>query len=259
MALLREQSASQAVGAARVLPPLRILVVDDNAVNQQVVGGLLVRAGHSVATADCGPAAIAAISDAGTRPFDVVLMDVQMPEMDGLTATRHVRALPPPLSGVAVIALTARASNSSREECIDAGMNGFVSKPVRLRTLLDEIAAVLEMPAEKTGAAPISRSSDDLLDAEQVAELVTSLDPEAWDRLITSFAAAAEAEIDHIIDAIGSVRVRRAPRTRSRAWPGTPGRCCSAISPSNWKPQLQPKRSALPRNFARFWNAASPH
>ena len=117
-ALRHEQAAEQAIAAAPSLPPLRLLVVDDNVVNQQVMSGLLARAGHRVATADSGPAAIAAVSGAGSKGFDVVLMDVQMPEMDGLTATRRIRALPAPLNAVPVIALTAHASNSSRDACL---------------------------------------------------------------------------------------------------------------------------------------------
>jgi signal transduction histidine kinase len=136
-ALRREQAASQAVAVAPSLPPMRILVVDDNVVNQQVMVGLLARAGHSVATADSGAAAIAAVSGTGSGegslPFDVVLMDVQMPEMDGLTATKRIRALPAPFNAVAVVALTAHASNSSRGECLASGMDGFVTKPVRLQ------------------------------------------------------------------------------------------------------------------------------
>ncbi len=245
-ALHREQSASQSAGVARVLPPLRILVVDDNAVNQQVVGGLLARAGHSVATADCGTAAIAAIGSADTPPFDVVLMDVQMPEMDGLTATRHVRALPPPRNAVPVIALTAHASNSSREECIGAGMNGFVSKPVRLLPLVDEIAAVLDLPAERPAAASGGCSPEDLLDAEQVAELVASLEPDAWDRIIAAFAASAKSEIDHIIDAIGSDQspARAAHTLKGVAWN------TGAILLGNLAKQLETASSAEAKRIA---------
>jgi signal transduction histidine kinase/CheY-like chemotaxis protein len=148
-ALQSEPIVGQAIARAFIVPPLRVLAVDDNAVNQLVVRGLLVRAGHSVATADNGRAAIAAIRDGAPMQFDMVLMDVQMPEMDGLTATRGIRALPPPHNATPVIALTANASASSRAECLAAGMNGFISKPVRLRALLDEIAAVLDLPTDQ--------------------------------------------------------------------------------------------------------------
>ena len=219
-ALREEQSAGQMAEVAACVPPLRILVVDDNAVNLQVVCGLLTRAGHSVATADSGVTAIAAVRAAGERPFDVVLMDVQMPEMDGLTATRQLRALAPPLNGVPVIALTAHASNSSRGECLGAGMNGFVSKPVRLRPLLEELAAVLDLPAGKAGATAAEVQAEVLLDAGQIAELITALGPEAWDRVIDSFAGSVDAEIDTIVAAIESEQspARAAHTLKGVAW-----------------------------------------
>jgi signal transduction histidine kinase/CheY-like chemotaxis protein len=211
--------------AELVVPPLRVLVVDDNAVNQQVISGLLVRGGHSVATADSGPMAIAAVRDADPLRFDVVLMDVQMPDMDGLTATRRIRALRPPHDATPVIALTAHASHSSRAECLGAGMNGFISKPVRLRTLLGEIAAVLDLPTgQHRPEADAVPASDlpvrDLLDPEQVAELIASLGPESWDKVVVLFAESAKAEIKHILDAIESEQspTRAAHALKGLAW-----------------------------------------
>jgi signal transduction histidine kinase/CheY-like chemotaxis protein/HPt (histidine-containing phosphotransfer) domain-containing protein len=201
-ALHDARSSEDACSGTVSLPPLRILVVDDNVVNQQVVGGLLTRAGHNIALADSGSAAIDAVRRAIGQPFDVVLMDVQMPEMDGLTATQQIRTLPPPLNAVPVIALTAHASNSSRGECLAAGMNGFVSKPVRLRPLLGEIAGVLELPVGQPCEPAHCVPPETLLDAAQVAELTGSLSAESWERIVASFAEAADAEIDHIVDAI---------------------------------------------------------
>ena len=219
-ALRVEQSTDRAAeSVAPVLRPLRILVVDDNAVNQLVVGGLLTRAGHDVATANSGPAAIAAVTAAQARPFDVVLMDVQMPDMDGLTATRRIRALPQPHNAVPVIALTAHASNSSREECLAAGMNGFVSKPVRLQPLLDAVAEAIDDRAVQSGVAPDAPVADALLDAEQVAELTASLSPESWDRIVASFGTSAAEEIDHIMAAIEAGQSSR----EGRAYAQGPG------------------------------------
>ncbi len=215
-AALRRESSAAAVVVAPRIPPLRILVVDDNAVNQQVVGGLLIRAGHRVVTVDSGPAAIAEVNGAAADRFDVVLMDVQMPGMDGLTATGRIRALPPPQNLVPVIALTAHASNSSRGECLGAGMNGFVSKPVRLRPLLDEIALVLGLDL---GAAE-NVATEALLDIGQIDELTTSLSPDAWQRIIASFVDSAGAEIERISDAIklGLSPARAAHTLKGEAW-----------------------------------------
>jgi signal transduction histidine kinase/CheY-like chemotaxis protein len=222
-ALQGKPTAEQA--AQLVMPPLRMLVVDDNTVNQQVISGLLVRVGHSVATADSGPMAIAAVRDAVSQPFDVVLMDVQMPDMDGLTATRRIRALPPPHNATPVIALTAHASRSSRAECLGAGMNGFISKPVRLHALLGEIAAVLDLPtdqhrAEADAVPARDLPARDLLDPEQVAELTASLTPESWDKVLALFDKSAEAEIKQILDAIesGQSPARAAHTLKGLAW-----------------------------------------
>ena len=99
-------------------------------------------------------------------------------------------------------------------------MNGFVSKPVRLQPLLREIAAVLAMQVDRPGMAPDAVAPEALLDAEQVVELTAVLDPEAWDRIIASFATAADAEIDHIVAAIeaGQSPARAAHTLKGLAW-----------------------------------------
>ncbi len=116
--------------------PLRILLAEDNAVNQKLATRLLAQIGYTVQIANDGLQAIAALED-GT--FDVVLMDVQMPELDGLAATRRIRAQWPerPLW---IVAMTANAMSGDREACIAAGMNDYLSKPIRPR----ELAAALE-------------------------------------------------------------------------------------------------------------------
>jgi PAS domain S-box-containing protein len=132
--------------------PLRILLVEDNPVNQQLAVGLLAKQGHAVAVAGNGREALAAV-EAST--FDVVLMDVQMPEMDGLTATRALRARERRTGGrVPVIAMTAYAMKGDRERCLEAGMDSYISKPVHGAALLRAIAAVVPDVAPAP-AAPI--------------------------------------------------------------------------------------------------------
>jgi PAS domain S-box-containing protein len=127
---------------ARAPRALRVLLAEDNAVNQRLALRLLEQAGHCVTVVDTGAAACAALAAAG---FDVVLMDVQMPEMDGFTATAHIRARE--LAGAAprvpIIAMTAHAMTGDRERCLAAGMDGYVSKPIAVAQLHDAIAAVL--------------------------------------------------------------------------------------------------------------------
>ncbi|MBZ5728478.1 MAG: response regulator [Acidobacteriia bacterium] len=116
-------------------PALRILVAEDNAVNQRVVIRLLERRGHSVAVAANGREALAALV---REPFDLILMDVQMPEMSGFEATERIRRSERG-SGhhIPIIAMTAHAMAGDRERCMACGMDAYVSKPLRPKDLLD--------------------------------------------------------------------------------------------------------------------------
>ncbi len=120
---------------------LRVLVVEDNAVNQRVVTRLLEKQGNSVRVAGNGREAVSAFEQ---EPFDLILMDVQMPEMDGLEATALIREREKVRGGsVAILALTAYAMNGDAERCLAAGMNGYISKPVRPEELFHEINQLL--------------------------------------------------------------------------------------------------------------------
>jgi signal transduction histidine kinase/HPt (histidine-containing phosphotransfer) domain-containing protein/ActR/RegA family two-component response regulator len=125
---------------------LRILLADDNEVNQRISTALLERQGHQVYSVGNGQDALAAL--ASGPPFDVVLMDVQMPGMDGLQATAALRRREAGTGRrVPVIALTARAMQGDRERCIAAGMDGYVTKPISGATLARAIATVLGRPS----------------------------------------------------------------------------------------------------------------
>jgi CheY-like chemotaxis protein/HPt (histidine-containing phosphotransfer) domain-containing protein len=121
---------------------LRVLVVEDNPVNQRLATILLEGQGHAVVLAENGRVALARFA---ADRFDVVLMDVQMPEMDGLEATAAIRQLESAAGGhVPIVGVTAHAIKGDRERCIAAGMDGYVSKPIRPETLFEAIDAVLE-------------------------------------------------------------------------------------------------------------------
>jgi PAS domain S-box-containing protein len=122
--------------AYRVVPR-RILVADDNRVNQIVVGGLLARDGHDIVLVENGREAVEAVQGGG---FEIVLMDMQMPVMDGLEATRAIRALPGPDGQIAIIAVTANAMAEEVERCHAAGMNGHLAKPIDRELLRRAIA-----------------------------------------------------------------------------------------------------------------------
>ena len=132
---------------------LEILLVEDNAINQKLAGILLERKGHNVDLAQNGREAVAKVSE--TR-YDVVLMDVQMPEMDGVEATRRIRAMTGPAAAVPIIAMTAHAMKGDREKYIGLGMDDYVSKPLDQAALFAAIArycGASTQPAED-GAPP---------------------------------------------------------------------------------------------------------
>jgi PAS domain S-box-containing protein len=117
--------------------PLRILVAEDNMVNQQLALQLLERMGYRADVAGNGLEAIAALR---RQPYDVVFMDVHMPEMDGLTATRRICEEWSPAVRPRIIAMTANAMQGDREKCISAGMDDYISKPIRVKELVHSLS-----------------------------------------------------------------------------------------------------------------------
>jgi CheY-like chemotaxis protein len=116
---------------------MRVLLAEDNLVNQKVAMRMLQRLGHQVTLANNGREAVEALE---TQQFDLVLMDVQMPEMDGLEATRTIRAREASGPRVRIVALTAHAMDSHQDECLAAGMDSYLTKPI----LFDALKAELE-------------------------------------------------------------------------------------------------------------------
>jgi signal transduction histidine kinase/CheY-like chemotaxis protein len=129
--------APSRLAITRAARPLAVLVAEDNPVNQLVVRRLLEKAGHRVTVVETGTAAIEAVAQA---QFDAVLMDVQMPEMNGFDATSHIRAQETEGRRLPIIALTAHAIQGDRERCLAAGMDGYVSKPIRPEALFASLA-----------------------------------------------------------------------------------------------------------------------
>ena len=118
-------------------PRLHVLAVEDNRINQQLLVGMLQKEGHSVSVADDGSVAV---TMSGETRFDVILMDVQMPNMDGLEATRVIRRRERENGEhIPIIALTAHAMKGDRDICIEAGMDGYIAKPVHKPELLQMI------------------------------------------------------------------------------------------------------------------------
>ena len=183
--------------------PLRILLAEDNTVNQQIALLVLESMGYRADVASNGLEAVEAMS---SIPYDLVLMDVQMPEMDGLEATRRIRTLGSTASGVHIVAMTANAMQGDREACLAAGMNGYLSKPIRPEELAAALTATALASARNAGVAAevtigavgeagsAGSPGSDTDPAHHNAAMVkaTVLDPAALDRL-RSIAATPDA------------------------------------------------------------------
>lgn len=132
-----ETSAPDAAASAstRHACPARILVVEDNLVNQKLVSAILEKHGYTVSVASSG---YTALEELERHNFRLVLMDVQMPQLDGLQTTRLIRR-DPRWRGLPIVAMTARAMEGDREECLEAGMNGLLSKPIHAAHLLSVV------------------------------------------------------------------------------------------------------------------------
>ncbi len=138
-----------ATGAAPPSHPLRILLAEDNAVNQRVARVLLEKRGHTVSVAGNGREAVRLVEE---REFDLVLMDVQMPEMDGLEATMVLRARETGAGRrLPIVAMTAHAMKGDAERCLEAGMDAYVSKPIRPEVLLAAIETVRSRAVQNVG------------------------------------------------------------------------------------------------------------
>ena len=144
---------------ARLTRPLRILLAEDDKINQRVARAVLEQAGHQVVVVGDGQAALAALE---TCPVDMVFMDVQMPGMDGLAATAAIRA-DPRWAQLPIIAMTAHAMKGDREVCLAAGMDDYISKPLHVEELTIAIARQARRikllapggpPAHQVGGAP---------------------------------------------------------------------------------------------------------
>ena len=122
----------------------QILLVEDNELNREIAQEILREYGFRVDTAENGAVAVEKVSTAAPGSYDLVLMDVQMPVMDGYTATRQIRALEnPALAGVPILAMTANAFDEDRRRAMESGMNGFLSKPIVIGDLVQELHKIL--------------------------------------------------------------------------------------------------------------------
>ncbi len=178
--------------------PLRILLAEDNKVNQQFATVLLTKAGHAVDVAANGHQAVDAVR---RHDYDVVLMDIQMPGLDGVGATRQIRALPRPKSDIPIVAMTAHAMAGAREEYLAAGMNDYVSKPVQPRALLEMLELVSRGAGGSSAPAPVAAIVP-VLDAATLGDLAREL-PRAT---IEDFVRLYLLDVETHLAAIASAR-----------------------------------------------------
>lgn len=173
------------------IQPLNILLAEDSLVNQKLAVALLRKHGHEVHIANNGQEAIAAVRK---NCFDLVLMDVQMPECDGLTATTRIREYERTIDRhTPIMAMTAHAMQGDRERCLEAGMDEYVSKPIRAALLFDKIAALVKTQPVK-GMSDIERADDsnDEAVADTAATSGDEVSPINWQAALEATAGSEE-------------------------------------------------------------------
>src|SRR5262249_31266710 len=181
----------------------QILVAEDNAVNQRVIVGILERAGHRVRVVGDGEQALDVLEN---ERFDVVIMDLNMPELGGLDAARAYRFMDPEAVHVPIIMLSADVTSEARKECEEAGIDAFLSKPVQAHRLLDTIASLI---AKRASALATSRG--DVEDSQAVInpaalselELIGS-ESSFMPELVNGFIQDGEALLRQMAAAIGA-------------------------------------------------------
>jgi two-component system, sensor histidine kinase and response regulator len=196
--------ASALQASARGSAPVRILVAEDNAVNREVIVLQLEQAGYKADIVTNGREALNAMK---TRSYDIALMDCQMPEMDGYEATREIRKRENEFGRPVIIAMTAHALQGDREECIAAGMDDYIAKPIRQQ----ELARLLSRWADGLRASPQSKKEDaeekpdsddaDSIDAsalDQMRKLQVKGEPDFFASLIDLFFEDAESHIEDL-------------------------------------------------------------
>jgi signal transduction histidine kinase/CheY-like chemotaxis protein len=203
MAERRGAQAPTPVSDVRPMAGRDILVAEDNRVNQEVAVRLLTRLGHRVTLANNGAEALALVN---ARPFDLVLMDMQMPVMDGLEATRAIRRSDSRRRAIPILAMTANAFTTDRDACLAAGMDGFLPKPIERTMLRAAIESLMEggRPAQAQGGRTDGRTGErDIIDMGRVAIMLAEFGPDGMDMLFTTFLEDAAALLSDLSDALG--------------------------------------------------------
>jgi CheY-like chemotaxis protein/HPt (histidine-containing phosphotransfer) domain-containing protein len=192
--------ALQRPGSARELAPSalgekKILLAEDNGINRQIVVSMLAKLGLTVDIARNGAEAVDAVQRSG---YDLVLMDVQMPVLDGLEATRRIRALTGTGAGTPIIAMTAHAMNGDREKCLAAGMNDYVAKPIDPGGFVASVRRWLQTDATdapENAGRPRADAEAPIFDEGPLSRFRAGVSPEDFDQLLASWTANLEQRL----------------------------------------------------------------
>ena len=178
---------------------LNVLIAEDNKINQKFITALLGKTGYRLSVVENGLQAVEAVR---REDFDVILMDVQMPELDGEQATKQIRALPSPKCDVLIIALTAHAMSGARQKSLDAGMDDYISKPINSAALLAKLKEIAdngsrssEMQAPSMDAVPSNVAE---FDPSQLEALRSALKPGALADQLSALIEAFMPTVDRI-------------------------------------------------------------
>ena len=182
--------------------PLKILLCEDNPVNQKLAMRLLEKAGHHVTLACTGREAVSALEKAGCPGFDIVLMDIQMPEMDGMEATVEIRSREKETGNhIPILAMTAHAMRGDKERCLASGMDGYISKPIHPPGLFAEIERCLAEMKRSSAMTADSQESHEQIDRISLLERVEG-DQELLTEMIHLFQEDAPNSLAAMRDAL---------------------------------------------------------
>jgi CheY-like chemotaxis protein len=207
------EPARNGVDSPKPLAPskrFRILLAEDNAVNQKLAVSLLEKQGHDVILAENGHEAVDALAQ---QDFDLVLMDLEMPGMDGLGATRTIREREKTTGRhTPIVAMTAHAMKGDRERCLAGGMDGYLSKPIRANQLL-EVLTEFNVAAEATGGPamnprPAPTTDGDILDKAALLARVGN-DRQLLKELVALFLEECPKLVSDVRDAVAAKDGRR--------------------------------------------------